>query len=108
MTELAPPSTHCLPPALALLPELRRPAARLRLRAWALHDLLLAIFPVAGELARDRTIAEHTSTTPYDHLAADTIVAVCHLVDSLDELARPIILVPPPPTPNDTSDDLDF
>lgn len=105
MTELAQPSTHRLPPALALWPELRCPAARLRLCAWTLHDLLLASFPVAGLLARDRTIAEHTNTTPYDHLAADTIAAVCHLVDTLDELARPITLVAHPPAPGD---DLDF
>lgn len=99
MIELAP--SHRLPPALAVLPELRRPAARLRVRAWALHELLLSIFPVASELARERTIAEHTSTTPYDHLAADTVVAVHLLVDALDELARPITIVAPSPTPSD-------
>ena len=101
MTDLAPPPTHRLPPALALWPELRRPVARLHVSARALHDLLLASLPVADSLAHDRTIAERTNTTPYDHLAADTIAAVCHLVDALDELARPITLVAPSPTPRD-------
>jgi len=101
MTEPAPPSPHRLVPALALWPELRRPAARLRVSAQALHELLLASLPVADSLARDRTIAERTNTTPYDHLAADTIAAVCQLVDALDELARPITLVAPSATPRD-------
>lgn len=105
MTDRVPPPTHRLPPALALLPQLRRPAARLRVSARALHEQLLASLPVADSLARDRTIAEHTNTTPYDHLAADTIAAVSHLVDALDGLARPITLVAPSPTP---SDDLEF
>lgn len=101
MTEPAPPPTDRLPPALALWPELRRPAARLRVSARTLTELLLASFPVAGLLARDRTIAEHINTTPYDHLAANTVAAVHHLVDALDELARPITLVAPSPTPSD-------
>jgi len=100
MTKLALHQTHRLPPTLALWPELRHPTAHIRLIVWALHDLLLATFPDAGSLARDRNIAEHTSTTPYDQLAADTIAAVHILVDALDELARPITLVVPAPTPS--------
>ena len=104
MTERAPSPTHRLPPALALWPELRPPVARLRVSAWTLADLLLASFPVAASLASDHRIAKHTDTTPYDHIAADAIAAVAHLLDTLDELARPIILVAPSPTPRDGLD----
>ena len=105
MTELAPPPTRRLPPALALWPELRRPAARLCVSTRTLTELLLAFFPVARLLARDRTIAEYTNTTPYDHLAADTVAAACHLLDTLEQLARPVTLDAPSSNP---SDDLDF
>jgi len=104
MTERAPPPAHRLPPAWTLWPELRRPVAQLRVSARTLTELLLVAFPVAGLLARDRTIAAHANSTPYDHLAADTLDAVHQLVDALDELARPITLVAPSPTPSDERD----
>ena len=104
MTELAPSPTRRLPPPLALWPELRRPAAHLHRSARTLTDLLLASSPVARLLARDRTIAEYTNTTPYDHLAADTVAAACHLLDTLEQLARPVTLDAPSPRPSDDID----
>jgi hypothetical protein len=86
---------------LVLWPELRRHVARLHVSALALQELLRASFAVADSLARDRTIAERTSTTPYDHLAADTIAAVCLLAEALDELERPVNLVAPSASPPD-------
>lgn len=96
--------THRLPPALALCPELRRPAARLSVSTRRLIELLLGCFPDAELLARDRSVAERTNTTPYEHLAADAITAARRLLETLDALGRPITLVAAPPDPSDQPD----
>jgi len=98
------PPPHRLQPALALRSELRRRAARLRVSAESLTHLLLATFPAAHLLLRDPTIAEHTHTTPYDHLAADTVAAVQHLLDTLAELAKPIHVQGTADSPGDQQD----
>jgi len=103
MIEPASPPTRLLP-VLALCPELRRPMARLWVSTRHLTALLLAAFPDAHDLARDRTIAEHIETTPHDHLAADAVAAAYRLLKTLDGLARPITLNTSSPGPFDDCD----
>lgn len=92
--------TYRLPPPLRGCTNLRRPVARLSASTRHLIKLLLYFFPDAGPIARNPRVADHTSTDPYDHLAADAITAARHLVAVLDALDRPVHITTIPTAEN--------
>ncbi len=54
-----------------------------------LVHILGVTFPDALALARDPDLAERIDTTPYDHVAADAIVAARSLLAAIDDLEQP-------------------
>jgi len=92
---------RCLPSALALSPPLRRAARRASTATRRLLDVLVPAFPGALALVRDPRLAEHIDTTPYDHSAADTILAAAALLAAIDALEQPEQPLSPAPADDD-------
>ena len=66
--------------------EVRAQARRCRRTVLTLRRHLIALCPDAPALARDRSLAERTNTTPYDHTAADALAGAEQLLAAIEDL----------------------
>ena len=64
----------------------RAQARRCRRTIVTLRHHLIALCPDAPALALNRSLAERTNTTPYDHTAADALAALERLLAAIEDL----------------------
>ena len=65
---------------------LRAQARRCRRTVLTLRHHLMALRPDSPALARDQSLAERISTTPYDHTAADALDGADRLLEAIEAL----------------------